>query len=866
MSRPGGVLFMPNHPAVFVDPLAAGLGAWSVYPIRPMVVEYMYYTPIAHQVFKFINAIPVPDFASSSNSIKKKRTEAVFDTVIKGLDQNENFMIYPAGKTKGQAKEIVGGASGIHRILSERPDTNIVLVRIKGLWGSKFSRYYTGRAANMGGVLKWGIGQVLKNLLFFTPRRLIEIEYVPAPADFPRHGTKLEMNRYLENWYNMPDGLTPQEGESPGDSLVLVPYSFWSRKLPEVSQVVKEETEINLDKIPPEIKEDIVRKLTEITDIPSDKINPDMTISTDLGLDSLDVADVVAFLSEKYDVRNLPVEEITTVGKVMAIASGDIVIEDPVKDPVFDLKKWHKPIKPEKVHLAEGDTLAEVFLNVCNKYKSNYAIADDRLGPVTYKDAKIRSLVLADYLKKYPGESVGVLLPASVAAFLVIMACEIAGKIPVMINWTQGPRHLEQVKELAKLDLVISSWAFVDRLEGIDFDGLDEIMVMLEDIRRGVTLKDKLRAKWISMKSTPKILKIMNPKGARPEDTAVILFTSGTENMPKGVPLSHFNIISNQRPVFDEMPIYTSDILFGILPPFHSFGFTVATLLAPLAGARVAFFPNPTEGKKMADRCRKWGVTILCGAPTFLKGMFKAGTPEDFKYVRLSVTGAEKAPQELFDLIANLSKGVIIEGYGITECSPVLTLNRTDLPKKGVGQPMPNVQLIVINPETKEILPPNTQGMIMARGPNIFSGYINPGIESPFETINGLSWYRTGDLGMLDENNYLTISGRLKRFIKVGGEMVSLGSIEDALMKGGSVCGWKFADEGPSLAITAKEQAGEKTKINLYTIFATDVDEVNKVLREAGFSNLVRVSQVRVIQEIPIMGTGKVNYRALEKL
>lgn len=268
----------------------------------------------------------------------------------------------------------------------------------------------------------------------------------------------------------------------------------------------------------------------------------------------------------------------------------------------------------------------------------------------------------------------------------------------------------------------------------------------------------------------------------------------------------------------------------------------------------------------MADRCRKWGVTILCGAPTFLKGMFKAGTPEDFKYVRLSVTGAEKAPQELFDLIANLSKGVIIEGYGITECSPVLTLNRTDLPKKGVGQPMPNVQLIVINPETKEILPPNTQGMIMARGPNIFSGYINPGIESPFETINGLSWYRTGDLGMLDENNYLTISGRLKRFIKVGGEMVSLGSIEDALMKGGSVCGWKFADEGPSLAITAKEQAGEKTKINLYTIFATDVDEVNKVLREAGFSNLVRVSQVRVIQEIPIMGTGKVNYRALEKL
>lgn len=866
MNRPGGVLFLPNHPAVFVDPIAAGLGAWSVYPIRPMVVEYMYYTPVAHWILKFIDAIPVPDFASSSNSIKKKKTENVFDQMVQGLDKNENFMLYPAGKTKGQAKEILGGASGIHRILSERPDTNIVLVRIKGLWGSKFSRYYTGRAADMGGVLKWGIKQILKNLIFFTPRRKVIVEYVPAPADFPRHGTKLEINRYLENWYNQPDGLTAQEGEHPGDSLVLVPYSLWSKKLPQISRAAREETEINLDQIPDAIKEDIIEKLSEITDIPTSKIQPDMTISSDLGLDSLDVADVVAYLSEKYDVKNLPVEEITTVAKVMAIASNDIQMEDPVKDPVYDLRDWHKKVKQEKVYLAEGETLGEVFLNACQKYGSKMAIADDRLGPITYKDARLRSIVLADYLRKFPGDSVGILLPASVAAFLVIMACEIAGKTPVMINWTQGPRHLEQVKELAKLQLVISSWAFIDRLEGIDFDGLDEIMVMLEDVRRGVSFKDKLRAKWISLKKPKAILNIMNPKGAKPEDIAVILFTSGTENMPKGVPLSHRNIISNQRPVFDEMPIYSNDTLFGILPPFHSFGFTVATLLAPLAGARVAFFPNPTEGKKMADRCRKWGVTITCGAPTFLKGMMKAGTPEDFKDVRLNVTGAEKAPQELFDLISEKSHGIIIEGYGITECAPVLTLNRTELPKKGVGQPMPNVDLIVINPETKEILPPNTQGMILARGPNIFSGYINPGLESPFETINGESWYRTGDLGTLDENNYLTISGRLKRFVKMGGEMVSLGSVEEALLEGGKKIGWKFAEEGPSLAITAKEEAGEKTKINLYTIFATDVEEVNKVLRDAGFSNLVRVSQVRVIQEIPIMGTGKVNYRALEKV
>lgn len=867
MNRPGGVLFLPNHPAVFVDPLSAGLGAWKKYPIRPMVVEYMYYTPVAHWLLKYVNAVPVPDFASTSNSIKVKRTEQVFDLLVDGLAKGGNFMLYPAGRTKSSAKEVLGGASGIHRIISESPETNIVLVRIKGLWGSRFSRFWTGRAAQMGPTIKWGFFQVLKNLIFFSPRRKITIEFVPAPADFPRKGTRLEINRYLENWYNTPDGLTKQEGEHPGDSLMLVPYSMWTREIPKPENAPKQETTIKIEDIPDDVQGAVLEKLSELSDIPASKIKPDMTISSDLGLDSLDVAEIISFLTEKFDVRNLAVEEITTVGKVMALGSKQISMEEVEIEPEFDLRKWNqKPKKRERVYLAKGETLAEVFLNACELHGKKMVMADDRMGPMDYKTVKLRSIILANEIRKMEGDKIGVLLPASVAAFMVIMACELAGKIPVMINWTQGPRHLEQVKELSQLKTVISSWAFVDKLEGIDFDGLDECMIMLEDLRRSVGLKDKIKGKLLASKSVETILKTLNPKGTKPDDTAVILFTSGTENMPKGVPLTHHNIISNQRPVFEEVPIYNDEVLFAILPPFHSFGFTVATLLAPLAGAKVAFYPNPTEGKKMAERVKKWGVTLTLGAPTFLKGMFKAGTKDHFKTVRLNVTGAEKAPQELFDIIKELTPGEIIEGYGITECSPVISMNRPGRLHKGVGQPMPNVDVIIVHQETYEPVPVNTQGLILAKGPNVFSHYINEGIEPPFVNINGENWYKTGDLGTLDEENYLTITGRLKRFIKIGGEMISLGAVEEALGRSAKKYSWVLQEDAPSLAILAKELPGEKTRINLFTVFKTDIEEVNTALKESGFSNLVRVSQVNVVKEIPIMGTGKVNYRALEKL
>ena len=867
MSRPGGVLFLPNHPCVFVDPVAVTLGAWKKYPIRPMVVEYFYYAPGVYSLMKYLDGVAIPDFSQASNSLKIKRSEEVFEQVIEGLKAGQNFLIYPSGTTKHGAKEILGGASGLHRVLSDVPNANIVLVRIKGLWGSRFSRYWTGKAPPLFPTISWGLKQVLKNFLFFTPRRKVVVEYVPAPADFPRHASRLEINRYLENWYNTPDGLTEQEGEHPGDSLILRPYTLWSSKLPE-RHVVEEarEESIDIETIPLEVRQKVVQKIAELAEMSPEKIRPEMTIASDVGLDSLDTAELSAFLHDRFEVAGIPVAELTTVSRVMAIAAKQYVVKEESDEPVHDLSQWFKPVKRERVFLCEGDTLAEVFLNACAKFPKKMCVADDRMGAWDYKTLKLRSIILAEAFKKLPGDSVGILLPASVGALLCILACELAGKIPVMINWTVGPRHLETVLELSKVKATVSSWAFIDRLEGVDLNGLEDQMVMLEDLRRTIGLKEKLRALFLSKRSTQTLLKTLNPRGSKPDDTAVLLFTSGTESNPKGVPLSHRNILSNQRPVFEEIELFTDDTLFGILPPFHSFGFTVSSLIPVFSGVRVAFYPKPTDGKKLADRFEKWKVTVMCGAPTFLKGMLKAAAPGQLKTMRLCVTGAEKAPPELFKMVDEISHSRILEGYGITECSPVLTLNRLDRLQKGVGQPLPGVELKIVHADTFEPLPIDTQGLILAKGPNIFLGYLNPGLEPPFHMIEGEKWYKTGDLGSLDANGYLTISGRQKRFIKMGPEMISLSAIEDALLKIGLKKKWPIAEDTASLAIIAREQVGERPKVLLFTVFALDLDEANNALKESGFSNLVRISQVITVKEIPLMGTGKTNYRALEKL
>ncbi len=863
LNKPGGVLFLPNHPTIFVDPTLVTLAIWKKYPIRPVIVEYMYYMPLIHTIMRFMNALPIPNFITSSNSLKKKRADQVIETVIDDLSNQDNFLIYPAGKTKHQAKEVIG-ASGIHRIIQSVPDVNVVLVRTTGLWGSRFSRALTGgRAAPpLFETICWGIKTALKNLLFFTPRRHVTLEFVPAPPDFPYQASRLEMNRYLEKWYNRPDGILPQTEEEPGESLYLVSYSMWKEDLP---PVIKEKTDEGLDisKIPTPIQEKVKNKLSEMTQIPANKIEPNMDLAGDLGLDSLDSAELIAFLDDQYEVSGVPVHELTSVGKVMALAAQQVSFGEVSEEEHINLSHWNKANVHRKASVAAGQTIHEVFLNCCQTMAKEAACGDDRSGVLTYSAAKLRVLLLAEYIRQLPGDYIGILLPSSVAAYLTILACQLAGKVPLMVNWTVGPRHLESVVAISQVQVILSSWAFMDRLENVDLNGIEDLIVMLEDVGRQFTLKDKLKAYFRSKLKTSTLLSMFDVQKMSKEAQAVLLFTSGTESMPKGVPLSHENILANQRVALEEVGLFEDDVLLGILPPFHAFGFTLSGLLPLLAGIRAAYYPDPTDGKGLARAIERWKATLICGAPSFLRGVFKNAKSEQLQTLRLGFTGAEKAPQDLFQMVNELGHCRLLEGYGITECSPVITVNMTGDQTKGVGKPLPNVELYIVDLETHQPQPQGQQGLILTKGPNVFKGYLNKGLSSPFLMVNGEHWYSTGDLGYLDPDGFLILSGRLKRFIKIGGEMVSLAAIEDALQKtAGQKSGIK--EEGPLLAVCAKEEAGEKTKIFVFTRFPTSIEELNRSLKEAGFSNLVKIFKVQQMAEIPLMGSGKIHYRALE--
>lgn len=867
LNKKGGVLFLPNHPTFFVDPTLISLSIWTRYPIRPVIVEYMFYAPVINKMMRFMNALPIPEFIESSNSLKRRKTEQALHSIEEGLRKGDNFLIYPAGKTKQQAHEVVSG-SGVHTILQAVPEANVVLVRITGLWGSRFSRALTAGKAPpaMATTILWGIKKALLSLLFFLPRRPVTLEFVPAPPDFPFNGSRLEMNRYLENWYNKQAGDIPYPEGQTGEPISLVSYSLWKEEFPEIQKREIKAEEYELSKIPQGIKTQILKKLSEMTSTPAHEIRSDMNLAADLGLDSLDGAELVTFLDDQYNVRGVPVKELTTVGRLMAIAASQLVFEKEENDAENGSLSWKKEsCRPHKrASLPEGKTIPEVFLNACNKWAHEEICADQVAGILTYAQAKMRVLLLAEHIRRFPGIYVGILLPSSVAAYLLILACQLAGKIPLLVNWTMGKRHLESVCELTNVKVILSSWAFIDRLENVDLGPIEDRIVLLEDMRKEFTLKDKLKAFIRSKYRTSSLLSLFSKEPQNEESLAVLLFTSGTENMPKGVPLSHKNILFDQRTALQVAKLYEDDILLGILPPFHSFGFTVSGILTLLTGIRTIYSPDPTDGPKLVKLIDAWKATIVCGAPTFLKGIFASSHGDELKSMRLCVSGAERIPEEIFAYVEKIKGCKVYEGYGITECSPIISINIDHARTRGVGYLIPGMEGLIVHVETHEPLPHGEKGLILVRGDNVFAGYINPDIHSPFLTIDGKTWYVTGDLGYFEPTGELVLAGRLKRFIKIGGEMISLSAVEEVLQNKSREKGFSVPD-GPLLAVVDKEENGEKNKIVVFVRFSTSVDELNSFLRAGGFSNLVKVHKVIPVDAIPLMGSGKIFYRELEK-
>ncbi|MBI1842865.1 MAG: AMP-binding protein [Verrucomicrobia bacterium] len=450
-------------------------------------------------------------------------------------------------------------------------------------------------------------------------------------------------------------------------------------------------------------------------------------------------------------------------------------------------------------------------------------------------------------------ERIGVLLPNVNATPIVILALWSLGKAPALLNFSTGIPIMKVCSELAGLREIITSRAFLTkaRLELKPLQDAGLRLIFVEDLRERVTSLKRLAA-LARVALNPRSV-IRTPQSA--DRTAVVLFTSGSEGVPKGVALSQSNLMSNIRQLLSICDLTDEDRIFNCLPLFHSFGLTIGALLPLVRGFYVFLYPSPLHYRVVPAALYDRDCTVLLSTNTFLNGYGRKAHFYDFRSLRYLFAGAEKIQQSTFELWKRKFGVRILEGYGATECSPCLAINTPMISSYGtVGRFLPCIEHRIEPVEGVSV-----GGRLLVKGPNIMQGYLNADANQAFRARDG--WYDTGDIVSVDDGGFVTILGRLKRFAKVSGEMVSLTAVEEALAGAFPQYGLRCqvavvtlpdADKGERLVAVINEAR-------------LGVDEIRAAVRARGLSNLCAPREARFLREIPKLGTGKVNHRELER-
>jgi acyl-[acyl-carrier-protein]-phospholipid O-acyltransferase/long-chain-fatty-acid--[acyl-carrier-protein] ligase len=426
------------------------------------------------------------------------------------------------------------------------------------------------------------------------------------------------------------------------------------------------------------------------------------------------------------------------------------------------------------------------------------------------------------------------------------MALQAAGRVPAMLNFTSGAHNLVAACNTANIGLVLTSRAFVDRAKlapAVEALATVARIVWLEDVRESATRMEKFRAALTAGRALAE---------REPDDPAVVLFTSGSEGVPKGVALSHANILANVAQIDARFDMTMTDVMFNPLPIFHAFGLTGGLLLGLIGSMRVYLYPTPLHYRQIPELIYGANATVLLGADTFLAGYARSANAYDFRSLRYVIAGAEPVKAETRRIYMDKFGLGILEGYGVTEGSPVLAVNTPMFNKNGsVGKLLP-----FIEPRLEPVPGIDEGGRLLVRGPNIMIGYYradNPGeLERP---LGG--WHDTGDIVTIDAEGYVAIKGRAKRFVKVAGELVSLGAIED-LLSG------LWPDDAVAAVAAPDPKKGERVILATTRAGATKV-EVQTWLKIKGASALMAPNAVVVLDAIPLLGSGKTDYIALAK-
>lgn len=515
---------------------------------------------------------------------------------------------------------------------------------------------------------------------------------------------------------------------------------------------------------------------------------------------------------------------------------------------------------------AMGRNLAAELIASARRNWTRKALADSTGRQLSFGETLAGALALAERLRpKVAAQSfVGILLPPSVGGALANLAVTLLGKVPVNLNYTASPEGFTSAIAQCDIETVITSSAFLEKIDHLPpLDGV----LFLEEILQQMTAPVKRRA-WLRARFLP--TRQLLHKGAQADDLATVLFSSGSTGEPKGVMLSHHNILSNLEAIRTVAAIKAEDNVCSALPFFHALGFTATLWLPLLSGFSAVYHVNPMDGAKIAMLARRHRSTLLLATPTFLQAYIRRAKPEDFATLRLVITGAEKLRSRIADSFEAKFGLRPLEGYGATELSPLVSMNipevrvgrtRQQGAKEGsVGHPIPGVVIRVVDPDSGAPLSPGEPGLVLAKGPNLMRGYLGKE-EKTAEAIRD-GWYVTGDIGHLDRQGFLTISDRLARFSKIGGEMVPHLAVEEALYAG-------LTSGAQVLAVTTlpDEKKGERL-IVLHTAEAGTAEHLQAIMDAADLPNLWKPGRDAYlkVESLPLLGSGKLDLKGLKEL
>jgi acyl-[acyl-carrier-protein]-phospholipid O-acyltransferase/long-chain-fatty-acid--[acyl-carrier-protein] ligase len=559
--------------------------------------------------------------------------------------------------------------------------------------------------------------------------------------------------------------------------------------------------------------------------------------------------------------QRIPYPVTVTFGKPMPTTATSAQVRQAVQELAADAYLYRKPYMR---------TLHRSFVHMARRHPTRFAMADGRTPKLTFGSALTRTVFLARRLRKIwdNQEKVGILLPPSIAGALVNFAALLMGKVPVNLNYAASNEVLTSCAKQCNLKTVVTSKEFLERIH-VQPPGQ---AITLENLAADPGAGERLAAGVAAWFFPARLLEKFAgaTRKIQLDDIATIIFSSGSTGDPKGVVLSHYNIAANVDQMNQIFMLGRNDRILGILPFFHSFGFAGTLCLPASVGMGVVYHPNPLDAKAIGALVSQYAVTFLLATPTFLQNYMRRCSPEDFGSLEYVVAGAEKLPERLATAFEDHFGIRPLEGYGCTECSPVVAVNTRDFraaqfrqvgAKRGsIGHPLPGISVRIVDPDTHEPVPQGTAGLLLVRGPNVMQGYLG----RPEKTAEVLrdGWYNTGDMATLDEDGFLRITDRLSRFSKIGGEMVPHIRVEEKLHELAGVSEQVFAVTG-----VPDEKKGER----LIVLHTLSDDRLEASVEQIAKSDLPalwkpRRDQFKKISALPYLGTGKLDLRRIREL